>query len=288
MNNETLLVSVVMITYGHEKFIEQAINGVLMQECSFDFELIVANDCSPDNSDTIIQSIIDNHPKGSKLKYVRHNKNIGMMPNFIFSLNMAEGNYIALCEGDDYWTDSLKLQKQVDFLENNMQYIMSFHKVEILKRDNSIVGDFLTTVPTYFEDRDTLLEKGNYIHTPSVMFKNNIIEIPEIINQSPIGDFLLYVLLTKHGKIGYIKEVMAVYRHDVGVLSRSKDNAFKNVLKMNLILLKIVDDERDLKIVINRIIDLVMNNYMALPLNILNANIRNLPSRILKKFLLKK
>lgn len=282
---ENSVVSVVMITYGHEKFIEKAIKGVLMQECDFDFELIIANDCSPDNTDILIANVIKNSPKANCIKYVRHESNIGMMTNFIFALNSAKGKYVALCEGDDYWTDSLKLQKQVDYLEQNARYILCFHKVEILKLDDTIVSDFLTKVPNNYEDRAVLLERGNYIHTPSVMFKNNLIEIPEIIKQSPIGDFLLYVLLTKYGKIGFIDEVMAVYRHNVGVLSKSKNNAFKNALTMNLILIKIVDDKEDLKIVFKRIIDFVMSNFMALPLNYLVANVRNLPSRIFKKYL---
>ena len=105
-------VSVVMITYGHEKFIREAIEGVLMQECDFEVELILANDCSPDQTDSVIQDIIKNHPKGCWIKYIRQENNIGMMPNFIFALKQCKGKYIALCEGDDYWTDPLKLQKQ--------------------------------------------------------------------------------------------------------------------------------------------------------------------------------
>ena len=115
MEENRLLLSVIMITYGHENFIEQAIKGVLIQECNFDFELIIANDCSPDNTDIIIKDIIANDPRAGKIKYVRHNNNIGMMPNFIYALQSAKGKYIALCEGDDYWTLPSKLQKQVDF-----------------------------------------------------------------------------------------------------------------------------------------------------------------------------
>ncbi len=125
-------VSVCMITYGHEKFIEQAINGVLMQECDFEVELIIANDSSPDQTDAVIQSILDNHPRASWIKYTKHEKNLGMMPNFIFALKECVGEYIALCDGDDYWTDTLKLKKQVVFLDRNKDYVACFHNSEVI------------------------------------------------------------------------------------------------------------------------------------------------------------
>ena len=81
---QKLKVSVCMITYGQEKYIREAIEGVLMQECDFEVELILSNDCSPDRTDEIIQDIIKNHPKGCWIKYFKHESNIGMMPNFIF------------------------------------------------------------------------------------------------------------------------------------------------------------------------------------------------------------
>ena len=98
-------VSVCMITYGHEKFIEKAINGVLMQECNFEIELILANDCSPDSTNEKVKHCIDSHPRGHWIKNTMHPKNLGMMPNFIWALQECNGKYIALCEGDDYWTD---------------------------------------------------------------------------------------------------------------------------------------------------------------------------------------
>ena len=110
-------VSVCMITYGHEAFIEEAIKGVLMQETEFEFELIISNDCSLDATDSIIKKIIDTHPKGAIINYTSHEKNIGMMPNFIYALQRCRGKYVAVCEGDDYWTAPLKLHRQVAILE---------------------------------------------------------------------------------------------------------------------------------------------------------------------------
>ena len=109
------LVSVAMPNYGQDQFISQAILGVLSQKAEFEIELIVANDCSPDNTEAIVQEIIQNHPNGSWIKYTRHAENKGAIPNFAWSISQAKGKYIAICEGDDYWTDPFKIQKQIDF-----------------------------------------------------------------------------------------------------------------------------------------------------------------------------
>ena len=136
-------ISVCMITYKHEKYIAEAINGVLMQECKFDFELIIADDNSPDNTFLIINEIIKNHPNGSKIKYFKHSANIRMQNNSTFVFSKAKAKYIALCEGDDYWTDPLKLQKQFEFMEANSEYSCVFHDSIIVDENNNYISDFI-------------------------------------------------------------------------------------------------------------------------------------------------
>lgn len=251
-----------MITYGHEKYIREAIEGVLMQECDFEVELILANDCSPDRMDEVIEDILENHPKASWITYIKHDKNIGMMPNFLFALNHCKGEFIALCEGDDYWIDTLKLQKQINFLKVNPDFVLCFHKVDILKTNGEIVDDFITKVPENYETIETLARLGNYIHTPSVVFRNVIKEFPFEFEQSPIGDYFLYMMLAEHGQLKYLKDKMAVYREGVGVYSGNSyftkvqmhtkeltciltyltnDNLKKIILKRNLNLLNRFD-----------------------------------------------
>lgn len=213
------MVSVVMITYGQEEFIKEAIEGVLLQRANFSIELIIANDCSPDKTDEIVNELIISNETNIEIVYKKHETNIGMMPNFTFALNQAQGKYIALCEGDDFWNDPHKLQKQVDFLENNPEYVLCFHKVKILKPNGELVDDFLTKVPKKYQTLIDLAGFGNYIHTPSVVFKNVIKEFPEEFISSPIGDFFIYLLLAEHGKLHYSEENMAVYRYGVGVHS---------------------------------------------------------------------
>ena len=250
------MVSVVMITYGHEQFIKQAIEGVLMQQCDFEVELIIANDCSPDNTESVINQFRGNHPKSNWIKYTKHHSNKGMMPNFIWALQQAKGKYIALCEGDDYWTDSLKLQKQVDFLEVNPDYVLSFHRVKILQPNGKILSDYITKVPEYHERMEDLATIGNYIHTPSVVFRNLIKEFPFEFSQSPIGDYFLYMMLVEHGKLKYIKEDMAIYRFGAGVYSNLlSSQQFKKWLRTNILILSYSNNEKVKAILLARLFD---------------------------------
>ena len=248
-----MMVSVLMITYGHEKYIRQAIEGVLMQETDFDFELIVANDNSPDNSDKVIVDLIENHPKGKLIKYIDRKNNIGMQANFSDAYSNCSGKYIANCEGDDYWTGPYKLQKQVDFLENNTDYVLVFHKIKILHPDGKLVNDFVTKVPENYETLETLAKYGNYIHTPSVVFKNVITNLPYEITISPIGDYFLYLILAQHGKLKYFEEEMAVYRFGVGIHStQGQIKMAKSNFKLFTLLLSYFNDPKINKILLDR------------------------------------
>ena len=227
-----------MITYAHENYIEQAINSVLMQECNFEVELIITNDCSPDNTDGVIKKIIKNHPKASWIRYIRHEKNIGMMTNFVFTFKEARGKYIAICEGDDYWTDPNKLQKQVDFLEGNEEYVLCFHNVliqddkGIMKKD--AISDHLGNTMSMID-----LAKGNFIHTPSVVFRNNF-ELPKWYYSLPLGDWPLYLIIIKDKKIKKLDDVMCVYReHPNGIWSQTtKNQKYLVIIKTIRILLE--------------------------------------------------
>lgn len=213
-------ISVVTSTYGQENYIMQTLNGVLMQDYFGEIEFIISNDHSPDATDEIIRNYLSSRtiPDNFIIKYTKHEFNKGMMPNFIWAIGEASGKYIALCEGDDYWTYPLKLQKQVDFLEANEDYSICYHAVEEITE----TGIKTNILETYTEEREFTIEdlsKGNFIHTPSVVFKNNILEFPAFFQCSPIGDYPLHMLNAHYGKIKYFPQKMAVYRVGVGVWS---------------------------------------------------------------------
>lgn len=208
------MVSVVMITYGHDQFISQAIEGVLMQKCDFDIELIIANDCSPDNTDEVVRKIIHDHPNANWIKYTKHNENKGMMSNFIWAMRQAEGKYIALCEGDDYWIDPLKLQKQVDFLENNEEYVCCLTE--------SFVGDSRENNKFSKISKNSDISSVNilvesFFATNTFVFRNNTIDISnKIFLEAPLGDTLILYLLSLKGKIKYLTSITGYYRKHIG------------------------------------------------------------------------
>jgi len=216
-NDQQPLVSVCMITYNHEKFISEAIEGVLMQETTFPIELVIGEDCSTDNTAKIIEGYAGKYPN---LIRARCNKsNMGMTPNIIQTLKECSGKYIALCEGDDYWTDPNKLQKQVDFLECNKDYAICFHNSKVLK-NGEIVDNYLKNI---VNDTTTILDlaRENYIYTALCLTRNYFSNgLPEFYQSCPAGDYLLWMLSAQNGKIKYIDEVMSVYRvHEGGIWS---------------------------------------------------------------------
>ena len=233
------LVSVIMITYGHEKYIEEAIRGVFLQKTNFPFELIISNDKSPDSTDEIVKNIIKYAPENISVKYIQHPENIGMLPNFISTLKIATGKYIAVCEGDDYWTDENKLQKQIDFLEKNEDFTLTFHNV-FIRNGETLRADLDYEKRLSSKNVYTIndLSKGNFIHTLSVVFRNMKIEFPEWYYTSFLGDYPIWLWLSKKGKIKYFPEKMGVYRENVGVWSgkSQEEREFKSMLVLrNLI-----------------------------------------------------
>lgn len=230
---EKPLVSVIMITYNHENFIEEAIKSVLQQRTDFLIEFIIANDCSKDNTHNIILKLINlDIPKNFKINYINHNKNIGMMPNFLWALENTKGKYVALCEGDDYWLDNNKLQKQVEFLENNLDYSISYHRVKYLRNNQEIM------LPHHLsknEEKDYNIEdlaKSNFINTLSVVFRNSSYILPSWFTSLSIGDYPLWLILAENGKIKYFPDVMGVYRDGVGYHTRlPKIKQIKNTIE---------------------------------------------------------
>jgi glycosyltransferase involved in cell wall biosynthesis len=231
MKND-ILVSVCMITYNHEKFISEAIEGVLMQKTNFLIELIIGEDCSTDNTCKICLEYKEKYPDIIQLQLPETNR--GMMRNFIETMQAAQGKYIALCEGDDYWTDPNKLQRQVDFLEENEDFSLCFHEVKILK-GSEFVNDYITRkVPDSTDIYE--LAQGNYIHTPSVMFRKNedVFKILAALGDLPAGDYVLHMLNAQYGKIKKLPEMMAVYRAGVGIWS-SKDSQYRISNSLNML-----------------------------------------------------
>lgn len=223
-------VSVCVITYNHEKFIVQTIDGVLMQKTNFDFEFIIGEDCSSDKTREIIVGFQKKYP--GKITLLAREKNLGMMNNFIDTIQICQGEYIAFCEGDDYWTDPLKLQKQVDFLEANLDYSISGHNVKVAFEgfDKQSEWDRAWSKKEWIGIEDVIISGG--AATGSLVWRNNVFgNFPDWFVKQHGGDWSLQILCASKGKMKYFNEIMGVYRiHDKGAYG----TALEIVKKKNL------------------------------------------------------
>jgi glycosyltransferase involved in cell wall biosynthesis len=212
-------VSVATTTYNHARYIKQTVESVMMQQTDFPFEMVVGEDCSTDQTRAILLDLQARY--GQRLRLLLHEQNIGRRQNFYATLGACRGEYIALVEGDDYWTSPAKLQKQADFLDVNGDCALCFHPVQKLYEAEG--GRKEVIRPFVIKPRYTLedLLQRNMIDTCSVMYRNHLFEqFPPWFDSLPSGDWPLYILNALHGEIGYLDEVMAVYRiHTGGVWS---------------------------------------------------------------------
>jgi glycosyltransferase involved in cell wall biosynthesis len=229
-----------MITYNHEQFIEQAIKGVLNQKTTYSFALVIGEDCSADNTRAVCKKLADKYP--ALIRLLPAQKKLGMLPNFDRTIDACNGKYIALCDGDDYWTNPNKLQKQVDFLESHPDYAICCHRIYI-KKDNQkpkmYADEYMpSTEATY--DIDMMAKHGNLVATPSVVYRNKLFSsLPAWFDQSPIGDYVLHMMNAQYGKIKYFPNAMAVYReHSKGAWSGQSvmSNASNMIIVIGLLL----------------------------------------------------
>ena len=224
---EEFKVSVCMITYNHEKFIQQAIEGVMMQITSFPVKLIIGEDCSTDKTRSICIEYQKKYPE--RIQLILQEKNLGAIPNFIQNLNNCiDGyKYVAICEGDDYWIDPYKLQKQIDYLESHTNLGLVYTDTKILIDDTKEFVPKIAGV-NFFEDKRVISElmKTNYIEFASVVFRVKKLKvaldtlIPQFNKDSILADTPLILEFAQNSKLGYIPEETTVYRINQGSLSR--------------------------------------------------------------------
>lgn len=252
--HEHPLVSVLMITFNQEKFIAQAIESVLMQHVNFNYEIVIGEDCSTDQTRDIV---LEYQEKNSdSIKLLLQDKNVGMHNNFIDTFYSCRGKYIALLEGDDYWTDPHKLQKQVDFLEDNPDFAICFHNMQIIYEGMPHLNRISNTRQKEITSINNLAF-GNYIYTASCIFRNNLHKIPDWFHQCPVGDYPLHLLNAQYGKIKFINEIMGVYRIHQGGIWENKSYAYR--LKESIKMLEIIRTKFDKKI--NRMLNSSLYNY---------------------------
>ena len=232
------LVSICTVAFNHENYIEQMLQSILNQKINFDYELLIHDDASTDKTADIIKSYAAKYPNIIKPIFQNENQfSRGIRPNIEYNISRAKGKYLAFCDGDDFWCDSLKLQKQVDFLEVNSTFMGCSHNTKILREsvDNILKDEFIINNPQKdIYTIDDFIKGEAYFHTSAFVFRFNENEknyILDLLKQIR-GDWFRSMVFASFGPIKYIDEVMSVYRiHDKGVWSKlsEEEQVLKNL-----------------------------------------------------------
>lgn len=231
--NRKIQLSVSIVTFNHDKYIEKAIESILMQNVDFDYEIIIGEDFSSDKTRDIVIEYQKKYPQ--KIRLILPEKNLGCNGQKIFvqTLQACEGEYIALLDGDDYWTCPDKLQKQVDFLDNHPECAICFHDVTLFFEDGSQKPRrYNNFQPKEISTIENLL-KSNFIPTCSTVYRKGLFDkFPDWYYSIICGDWILHLLNSQQGNIGYINKNMGAYRvHSQGVFSGiSKTKQLQDVI----------------------------------------------------------
>ncbi len=242
MNERDIKVSALILTYNHEQFIGQAIEGVLMQKTDFPYELVIAEDCSTDGTRDVIRRYCRKYPDRIRIVLNRHN--IRARRTIVRGYQACRGQYMTLTDGDDYWTSPDKLQRQADFLDGHPDCTVCFHSVTNVWDDGSHEPTLCR--PSQVQEMYTLFDilDYNFIPACSVMYRRGVFpQHPAWFFLPPVGDWPQHILHAHFGKIGYIDEPMAAYRlHAGGVHSmRPREQTLGVDIKTRIILRQVLE-----------------------------------------------
>lgn len=224
---QEILVSVICETYNHELYIRQCLDGILMQETSFAYEVLIHDDASNDHTQSIIKEYVEKYPEIIKPIFQKENQySKGISIWRVYQMPRAKGKYIALCEGDDYWTDPLKLQKQVDFLESHEDYSMCFHAAKILNQgvDVNRTGAVCERVIDK-EYTSTELFENWIVPTASIVYRKDMVEGFKMKHAEWLtrGDIAMVLRSSHTGKVWGMSDLMSVYRMQPNSVSHNQE-----------------------------------------------------------------
>jgi glycosyltransferase involved in cell wall biosynthesis len=225
-------VAVLVSTYNHERFIEESVRSVVTQKTDFDYRVIIMDDCSTDQTRKIVVRLRDEFPEKIELILADKNRNDNSLWREV--IHDTSSPYVAIIHGDDYWTSSDKLQKQADYMDAHPEIAIIFHNATTIYEDGSVPAELFN--PTDQKLVSTLddLWKGNFIAGCAPMIRKAAIGyIPEWFIELKWGDWPLYILAARHGTIGYVNDVMGVYRvHRAGLWSgRNETQQIEGVIQ---------------------------------------------------------
>jgi glycosyltransferase involved in cell wall biosynthesis len=224
--------SVMVITYNHERFLAQALESIFAQRVNFEYEIIVGEDCSTDGTREVLNSLCRRYP--GRIVSLFRERNMGAMKNLQDTLAACQGQYIALLEGDDFWICDDKLQRQIDFLDTNPDCAISCHRARFLDEMDAAKHTLYPTLPAGAYTLDQLLG-GNFVMTCTAVCRRKYLDrLPDWFLDLSLGDWPLFALLATRGSINLMDDVMATYRvHPGGIWSsRSESSRFQESIRM--------------------------------------------------------
>lgn len=235
MQNE-VMVSICCITYNHAKYIRQALDGFLMQKTNFKYEILIHDDASTDETADIIREYENKYPDIIKPIYQTVNQYSQGIKLSKYNYERVKGKYIAECEGDDYWCDENKLQKQVDYMEKNPECSFCFHNAYILDNKKGKYKKFISKNRKFYKKSNTYtmgeLELLQFIPTASFLYRSeNFKKMPDWFYEYNISDLPLKLIMTSFGYAYYVDEIMSVYRTNIGASATDtiKNDRIKNL-----------------------------------------------------------
>lgn len=217
---DEIIVSISCITYNHEKYIEQTIQSFLMQKTNFKYEILIHDDASTDSTPGIIKKYHKKYPNIIKPLLQKENqwsKGVSII-NYTFNHKRAKGKYIALCEGDDYWTDPYKLQKQIEYMESNANCSLCTHAVDIIDEQSEEIMNIIRpkNSDSRIDSKEFIAGGGMFIGTNSIVYRKKLMDNPpDWYFDAPVGDYPLQIFLAINGEAYYMDESMATYRASV-------------------------------------------------------------------------
>jgi len=222
-------ISACIIAYNHEKYIKECLDGALKQKLNYDYEINVFEDYSTDKTREMVLDYAKQYP--DKIKIFLNEKNLGLTGNWVHALTSCHGDYIAICEGDDYWTDQNKIQKQVDYLENNPDFALSSHNANIII-DGKTVKLYCSSNHPKIMDLEFILTFGSGVPTCSLVIRKETIKnLPDWFSKIRACDWTVQIIAAQFGKMKYFNEVMGTYRrHGQGAVYGQKKAAISQGL----------------------------------------------------------
>ncbi|MFN7119865.1 MAG: glycosyltransferase [Saprospiraceae bacterium] len=223
-------VSVCMIAYNVEKYIAQAIEGVLRQQTNFPIELVIGEDCSTDATREICEYYVQKYP--DRIKYLPNKVNMGIGKNHYRTLMSCNSKYVAVCDSDDVWTDPYKLQYQIDFLEDNPDYGLVYTDIDCIDEYNNVIiyPSVENIRPRYAAGNVFFnLLQGNFINNCTVVFRRELINDYQGYINPICHDWLLWMRIATRTKIHYYDARTTQYRIHAGGVTNSAERIKKNV-----------------------------------------------------------